>query len=172
MAKRNRISLRTLFWLLCTLVWCGVIFHFSAQDATDSNQASDSVLRKIMEVCTGWIPADAADVDSDSHIVVAFIVRKIAHFTLYFILGLFSSATVFSDGVERNRKLGRCWLCAWGFCIFYAATDEFHQLFVSGRTGRPLDVCIDSSGALLSSLIVFFFVYRAVRRRQIAENGV
>lgn len=34
--------------------------------------------------------------------------------------------------------------------IVYAATDEFHQRFVPGRTGRVADVLIDSLGAALS----------------------
>ena len=36
------------------------------------------------------------------------------------------------------------WLIAAG----YAATDEFHQLFVPGRSGQISDVLLDSAGAL------------------------
>ena len=37
---------------------------------------------------------------------------------------------------------------AWVWCIFYAATDEFHQLFVPGRYGMVRDVVLDFLGAL------------------------
>lgn len=40
---------------------------------------------------------------------------------------------------------------AWLFAVLYAVTDEFHQLFVSGRHPSMWDVLIfDNLGALLS----------------------
>jgi VanZ family protein len=38
---------------------------------------------------------------------------------------------------------------AWAFAIAvaYAATDEYHQHFVEGRHGTPIDVIIDAAGA-------------------------
>lgn len=36
----------------------------------------------------------------------------------------------------------------------YAASDEFHQLFVPGRSGRLTDVLIDSAGLLAGILVV------------------
>lgn len=35
-----------------------------------------------------------------------------------------------------------------------AATDEIHQLFVSGRSGRITDVLIDGCGAVAGTLII------------------
>ena len=43
---------------------------------------------------------------------------------------------------------------AWIFCILYAMSDEFHQLFVPGRSGEIRDICIDSLGALLGIIIM------------------
>ena len=54
---------RSSFWFCCTLLWCVVIFCFSAQDATQSNAVSNGVLHKIAEICTAWIPADAMDLE-------------------------------------------------------------------------------------------------------------
>jgi VanZ family protein len=48
--------------------------------------------------------------------------------------------------------------------IAYSATDEFHQTFVHGRIGTPVDVLIDSAGVLVAYLIV-----RAVRTRRAAS---
>lgn len=42
---------------------------------------------------------------------------------------------------------------AWGISTAYAATDEFHQIFVPGRAGMVTDVMIDSSGALAGILL-------------------
>lgn len=54
------------------------------------------------------------------------------------------------------------WLRAFGWrragaaaaiAIGYAVTDEYHQTFVDGRHGAPLDVLIDSTGVLIAVLI-------------------
>jgi VanZ family protein len=53
------------------------------------------------------------------------------------------------------------------FCISlaYACTDEFHQTFVSGRTGTPVDVVIDSFGMAIAVLAI-----RRVRRDEAAKT--
>ncbi len=35
-------------------------------------------------------------------------------------------------------------------CTLVAITDELHQLFISGRSSRPIDVFIDSIGAIIA----------------------
>lgn len=39
--------------------------------------------------------------------------------------------------------------------IAYAASDEFHQSFVSGRHGSPVDVAIDAAGAGLAVFLLW-----------------
>jgi hypothetical protein len=36
--------------------------------------------------------------------------------------------------------------------LLYAAGDEFHQSFVAGRHGSPVDVAIDAAGVALAAL--------------------
>ncbi len=64
------------------------------------------------------------------------ILRKLAHLTEYAILGaLLARAT---------RRPGLALVLA----ALYATSDEVHQTFVRGRHGAPLDVAIDTLGAL------------------------
>ena len=51
---------------------------------------------------------------------------------------------------EKGREL----LFPWVIAAAYAATDEFHQLFVPGRSGQISDVVLDSAGALAGLLIL------------------
>ena len=44
--------------------------------------------------------------------------------------------------------------------IIFTVNNEFHQTFVAGRTGQPLDVLIDSAGALVG--LVFYRTYHIV----------
>ena len=64
------------------------------------------------------------------------ILRKLAHLAEYAILGaLLLRAT-------RHAAV------AVALAGLYAVTDEVHQLFVEGRHGSPLDVGIDTLGAI------------------------
>ena len=66
-----------------------------------------------------------------------YVLRKCAHMTEYAILAVL---LVRATGSYR-----------WAFllAVAYAGTDEFHQTFVRGRHGSPIDVGIDAAGALI-----------------------
>ena len=65
------------------------------------------------------------------------VLRKGAHMTEYAILACL-----------LVRAAGSvAW--AFGLAVAYSATDEFHQTFVHGRHGSPIDVGIDAVGALI-----------------------
>ncbi len=61
-------------------------------------------------------------------------------------------------------------LAAFAFSTLYAASDEFHQLFVPGRAGLFTDVAIDSCGAALGSALAALVAWRRracrIRRRE------
>jgi VanZ family protein len=65
------------------------------------------------------------------------VLRKAAHMTEYAILAV----------LLRRATGSTAW--AFGLAVAYAATDEFHQTFVRGRHGTPVDVGIDAIGALI-----------------------
>jgi VanZ family protein len=73
--------------------------------------------------------------------------RKIVHATEYGLLfGLWWRALGW-----RNPRAP---LIAAAIAIGYSATDEFHQTFVSGRHGSPVDVLIDSAGVLIAYVLI------------------
>jgi VanZ family protein len=71
------------------------------------------------------------------------IVRKLGHVTGYALL-----TTLWA----LRGVVGRPLLIAVCIAFVYACTDEFHQTFVSGRTGTPVDVAIDSIGMAIAAL--------------------
>jgi VanZ family protein len=70
--------------------------------------------------------------------------RKLVHFGEYALL-CFLWWRVFSHGLPGRRAI----LLAFLVTSAYAITDEYHQAFVDGRHGTPLDWAIDSAGAAL-----------------------
>lgn len=77
-------------------------------------------------------------------------IRKMAHATEYAILGMLMSGAVYAYGVCGKKVVRYAWILA----TIYAATDEFHQLFVPGRSGQFRDVLLDSTGAAVGILIL------------------
>jgi VanZ family protein len=47
----------------------------------------------------------------------------------------------------------------------YAASDEFHQLFVDGRAGMLSDVLLDTCGVAVGSLVLTFLLCAFKKRR-------
>jgi VanZ family protein len=86
------------------------------------------------------------------------IFRKLGHVTGYALLtGLWWWAL---RGVTRRPLL-----LAVAISFAYACSDEFHQTFVSGRTGTPVDVAIDSIGIALAAWLILRRSTPAERRR-------
>jgi VanZ family protein len=71
-----------------------------------------------------------------------FVLRKIAHVTIFALLWL----TV-ARATDWRRPIA-----AGVIAVLYAASDELHQTFVEGRHGTPVDVMIDSVGIGLAAL--------------------
>jgi VanZ family protein len=75
------------------------------------------------------------------------IVRKLGHVSGYALLtGLWWWAL---RGVVTKPLL-----VAVCIALAYACTDEFHQSFVPGRTGTPVDVGIDSIGMAIAAMLI------------------
>ncbi len=73
-----------------------------------------------------------------------FILHKLAHIAEY--------AFLFILFFRAFNKRG--WP-ALIFAIFYAATDEIHQLFVPTREGRIRDLFFDTTGAFLGWFVIW-----------------
>jgi VanZ family protein len=71
-----------------------------------------------------------------------YALRKLAHTAEYALLA-----------VLLARATGSY---AWAFAltVAYAGSDEFHQTFVRGRHGSPIDVGIDAAGALVGLVVL------------------
>lgn len=80
--------------------------------------------------------------DLNSGLEQDYLLRKAAHVIEYAVLmRLWLRACDGTFGRSPRR------LAAGGlFCVLYAASDEFHQSFVPGRSGSGADVAVDMLG--------------------------
>lgn len=85
------------------------------------------------------------------------------HFSIFFLLGFFLILSIVKG---KNKSFI---FLAVVIAIFYAVSDEIHQLFVFGRCCSFLDFLIDSSGVLLASFIyVLSLRFRKKNRYQLS----
>ena len=124
------------------VLWCVVIFMFSANNADESNKQSNAVfVNPVYDSLDTTAQAEYKD-------TATFIIRKLAHFSEYALLGILAFINL-----AMVKKLGYRGLFAAVFSCIYASSDEIHQLFVPGRAGQVGDVLIDTSGAVAGILL-------------------
>lgn len=123
-----------------SIAWIAVIFSFSLQSGDESGKLSGGIVAWFVGL---FFPEDFTHIE-----LVHFLVRKAAHFTEYFILGVLLSLTV------REAKWKRILLAPWimGTCV--ACCDETIQLFSEGRAGMITDVMLDSSGVFIGCVVL------------------
>lgn len=132
------------------LIWLIIIFCFSSDTGIDSTNKSDSFIIHSIEFIKGnTLTTKEKKIYIDRLVI---IIRKGAHFTIYFILGIL----VFSLLKEYRTVDLKTLLITISICFLYACSDEFHQLFVSGRSARIFDIFIDTLGSISSSFIYLF----------------
>jgi len=90
------------------------------------------------------------------------LIRKFAHVAEYALLALvtFRAMWLTFDSILARLAAGTLLLA-----VTVAAVDETRQAFLSVRTGSPIDVLIDSSGALLAIGVAVLYLRRQQIRR-------
>lgn len=82
--------------------------------------------------------------------VIDLIGRKIAHASVYAALTL-----LWWWALTPAAKSGRAVTAAAAAIAFvYAITDEYHQAYVEGRVGSPIDVGIDTVGIAVAVWLI------------------
>lgn len=147
-----------IIFIIIALCWMGVIFYFSSQNGNTSSGMSNKITQFIIRI---FVPhfSDLTDQEQIRMITnISYIVRKLAHYSEYAILGLFLFLAVSSFTKRQNYVFIISGLVG----ILYAISDEFHQSFVSDRTPMVKDVIIDSIG--LITMIVFLGIIWNIKR--------
>lgn len=151
--KENPYKIKRLIYGICVLSWMIVIFLYSAQDGTRSSSSSSEITYFILNILTqigiisacNYTPAQIMDFEG--------IIRTFAHFTEYFIFGIFTFQLArYSIAKKTIEKI----MIPFLFCIIYAVTDEIHQYFVPGRAMQIEDWLVDSLG--VSCGVVLFYL--------------
>ncbi len=139
-------------WLAAAVIWMALIFAFSHQKAEQSGEVSGTITYRMAEGVSEVFGLNWREEALTEHAEEwQHPVRKAAHMTEYAVLACILLGNLLQYPGLRNRA----YLWAWMGAAAYAATDEFHQLFIEGRSGELKDVCIDSTGALIGLVVAW-----------------
>lgn len=151
--KKKRLStikIKRICLFVLILFWALVISGFSTQTGEESGGLSTKITGYAIDLLYRDYSALSPERQSIIFDQWNFFIRKASHFTEY---GIFSTLILlFFRTFKRFRK--KCFIIAGGISFLYASLDEFHQLFVPGRSGSFIDVLIDTAGALFALLII------------------
>lgn len=148
----NKKFVKILFGIF-VLLWMSIVFYFSHQSADDSSSTSGNTIRKLINIFPNI--QNLEEFEKEQIISnLQPITRKLAHFSIYTLGGILIYNFINTYDIENKRKM------IYSFIIggIYAITDEFHQLFINGRSGEFRDVCIDSSGILFGIFIIIIII--------------
>ena len=152
--------IRKIIKIILLLIWLIVIFCFSSDSGVDSTDKSDGIIISTIEFIKG---NELTSKEKEMYIdKLVTPVRKGAHFIEYFVLGILVYS-LFSEFFSNKKLI----LYSIGFCFLYAFSDEFHQLFVVGRSAKIFDVIIDTIGSFTS-----IFIFNIIKNRLYNKNVI
>ena len=130
--------------IILVLIWMIIIFIMSSFNAEDSANQSNFIVNIISNIF-----------NIENVKLLSLIIRKLAHFTEYLILG----TLVINMFTKNNAK--KTYLLSILLCIIYAISDEIHQIFVPGRACQLKDILIDSVGSITG-----IYLFKLLKKRK------
>ncbi|WP_159887631.1 VanZ family protein [Paenibacillus puerhi] len=112
---------------LPSILWMAAIFYFSSRTGDDLGGWLDGI-----RMYVPWMEG-----------------FDWGHFISYFLLAL-----AYLWGLRPRRIVWTTKALVIVLCVLYGITDEYHQVFVPGRTPDIADIRNDGIGALLAMLVV------------------
>lgn len=144
------MNYRIVIKIILLISWMTLIFCFSNQDRDHSSRVSDGFITKISKVILGDNYKKITK--SKTYGTTVFIVRKTAHFFMYFVLSIISFSLLYEFfGLDKKTILFTILLC-----FLYSISDEVHQLFVVGRSCELRDIIIDTTSSSISAALNYF----------------
>ena len=134
--------------ILLVFLWMLLIFLMSSFDATDSSNQSNFIVNIISNI-----------LNIENSRLLSLIIRKLAHFTEYLILGFLTINMLNKNDISRK------YLISILICIIYATSDEIHQIFVPGRAYQIRDILIDSIGSITG-----VYLYKLINTKILKNN--
>lgn len=145
--NKQKYTLFIMFLWIFLILFMSIIYYMSSETAQESHRLSKGIVTTIKDY------SNTSSINEKTEFIKAinfdFIIRKLAHFTEYSLLGIFMFFTLYSSKISIRY----CIILTLTLCFLYSISDEIHQIFVSGRTPRIYDVLVDTLGTIFGILL-------------------
>jgi VanZ family protein len=141
-------------WRYAPLLLFILLIYFNSTGAMSAS-STGRILRPLLAFLFGEL-TDA------QYGLVQSVIRKTAHFTQYAMLGWLSARAFSSSSREILRR--NWFIVSLSLVAVIASLDEYHQSFVSSRSGSVYDVLIDITGGATALILIFAVRLRGKRR--------
>ena len=136
--------------IILVILWMIFIFYMSSNTSTESSKQSGVIVSFIIDLF------NITNTDN-----LTFIIRKLAHFIEYFILGIL----VINVILDYHKRI----YYAITICFIYALSDELHQIFIPGRSCEVRDIIIDIIGSVMGIYFLYFLKKKHIRQTKISK---
>lgn len=130
--------------IILVLIWMIIIFIMSSFNAEDSANQSNFIVNIISNI-----------LNIENVRLLSLIIRKLAHFTEYLILGFLTINMLNKNDISKK------YLISILICLIYATSDEIHQIFTPGRACQIKDILIDSVGSITG-----IYLFKLLKKRK------
>lgn len=150
------------FFILLAFIIMAVLFYSSSQPYGEQSLTGmlDEILAKeplkdLLSLIQFNYAGDEVSIVAQGYSsFIEFFIRKLAHFGIYFLLGL----CWFLGLKNKMTSIGLAAFVSWLLASGYAAFDELHQSITPDRTPLMEDVILDATGALTSIFLTVVFL--------------
>lgn len=140
---------KKIIYLILLITWMLAVFMFSNENGSQSQETSKIITKAVVKILT----YNQNITEAEEIILIEntdFIIRKLAHFSIYAIGGIL----IYNYINTYNLSVKRKFIISVLIGIIYAIFDEFHQYFVADRSAQIFDVFIDSSGVIIGGIFI------------------
>lgn len=150
------MNIRKVLSTVLVIIWMLTIFYFSHQQGTGSSSTSKKVTEAIVNILD--IKKEMTEENKEEIVkIIEPIIRKLAHYTLYMLGGILIINAI-NAYIKEDIKII---MCSSLIGVIYAVSDELHQLFINGRSGKIIDVVIDSIG-IFTGIAMYLVVKKII----------
>ena len=162
--KEENVKVKRAILYILLLLILSTIFIFSGENGQKSNNTSDAFTGSIIDKVSNITNKEISDNKKKDIIInTRFIVRKAAHFSIYFILGIIVYL------ILSTYNINKVLIISIIICFILGCLDEFHQVFIAGRTARFYDCIIDTLGSS-TGIIILDICNRIRKKKQISVS--
>lgn len=155
-----KMKAKKIITVILIIIWMVLVFYLSNQGSNDSNRLSGGFTKTILDF---FHALDSKTIEEQA--IIEIIFRKLAHYTLYTLGGILILLHINLYTIKQSKKV----ILTQIIGTMYAIIDEFHQLFVPGRSGEIRDVCLDSLGLITGIILLLIFLKFIERRKKVGK---